>query len=491
MTTPPPRDDASVDPQLLADALRRVSAADPAADAVLDTDALHATLATTTGVDVRGDELAARRARRTRGRWLQAAAAVAAFAVVGAGGYAAGLNGDDKGTAPAISLGSAASSGTTPERDAASAEAWSQTTALGGRVSSDSAVMWPGHGYGGNLVFHAQGLSQDGGTQAAWAFDAASVYSRQTAEKVADAFGVTGTPKEDYGWTVGPVDGSGASVSLSPDGQASVSYYDPTRDPWSCEETRSAPDEPTEDQKAEIADGEAGAGQGDGVSKDDWGTDEPAAEPGVILPATADCDGEAPSTKEAKAEATQTLSTLGLDAAGFELEAARDGGAGTSVSAYQVVDGQRTGVVWSFLVLEDGVQSASGPLAPLVALGDYDVVSPTEAVDRLNDPRFGEAVTAYPLMAAARETTQLSAGVPESSDDAVSPQPTVPPTITPGSDLSWPVSDVMVTDSRLGVALRTFADGSTALVPAYELRDDQGGVWSVVAVVEAQLDFSS
>jgi hypothetical protein len=37
----------------------------------------------------------------------------------------------------------------------------------------------------------------------------------------------------------------------------------------------------------------------------------------------------------------------------------------------------------------------------------------------------------------------------------------------------------------------TQPDGSTVLLPAYELSSDDGQIWSAVAVVEAQLDFSS
>ena len=39
----------------------------------------------------------------------------------------------------------------------------------------------------------------------------------------------------------GPNDGSGPSVSLSADGLASLSYYDPTRDPWNCAGLRAGP----------------------------------------------------------------------------------------------------------------------------------------------------------------------------------------------------------------------------------------------------------
>ncbi|MBT0993242.1 hypothetical protein KIN34_02920 [Cellulomonas sp. DKR-3] len=501
MTTQQPRDDEHG----LDEALRRVAAADPAADAELDTTRLHATLAATTGVRVDADELAAARARRSRTRWLQAAAAVAAVAVVGAGGYAVGATGGPAAASPAITLDqperdSVAGSGQAPLSDVQEDAAVSGTTQV--RQTSGAAEKFaltlPATSYAGHLVFHAKDLSDEGATHAAWAYDAASAYSRDTVELLADVFGVTGAVRQDYGWTVGPVDGSRATVTLSPDGMATASYYDPTRDPWTCSEERSAPDEPQVDGQAE----HAGGGTSGGAAGDDkastWGTDVEPLDPGRIVPMTPDCGQGEVSSKQARSQAQDTLEALGLEPDDYEYEVTATGGAAASVIAYGVVDGQRTGAMWSFTVAEDGVQSASGPMAPLVALGDYDVVSPSEAVARLNDPRFAETYGVFPLMARAEAADAVSAAtVPLAGDAAVSApadqpadEPTVPATLEPGADLPWLVTDVMVTDARLGVALRTFDDGSTALVPAYQLSDGAGGSWNVIAVTDAQLSFA-
>jgi len=50
------------------------------------------------------------------------------------------------------------------------------------------------------------------------------------------------------------------------------------------------------------------------------------------------------------------------------------------------------------------------------------------------------------------------------------------------------VQDVTITGARLGVTLLTTPTGATLLVPAWELTDADGGTWSVIAVVEDQLD---
>ncbi|CAM5788484.1 hypothetical protein [Cellulomonas persica] len=465
MTTHQP-DEHDVDPQLVEAALRRVAAADPAADAVLDTQHLHATLAATTGVQLPTDELAAARSRRRRTRWLQAAAAVAAVAVVGTGGYAVGANGSDPTIAPPISLGA---------RDADDAQAADGAAEIaGGPLSStaesagDARMM----AYGGRQVFHATGLPTEGGSQAAWAFDAASVYSEATLERVADVFGVTGDITREYGLAIGVLDGSGPNVSLSPDGQASVSYYDPTRDPWSCE-TLSAPDKPQDD----------GAASSDGASGD--GVD-------IVLgdetqPA-ADCAGDAPSESSAISTAKEVLDELGLDADAFTFDASSESSASTNVTGTLVVDDQSTGAAWTFVVMDDGVQSAYGPLAPLVELGDYDVISPADAVERLNDPRFSATQSGiWPLAASARAAEE-----PALVDDgAASDEATVPPTLHAGDPIAWPVTDVTITGARLGVALQYLDNGASALIPAYELTDAAGASWSVIAVVEDQLDLTS
>ncbi len=458
MTTHQP-DEHDLDPRLADAALERVAAADPAADAVLDTERLHATLAATTGVTLPTDELAAARSRRVRTRWLQAAAAVAAVGLVGSGGYAIGASASTPSLAPAISLGASA-----PQGDAAGAPEIAGSSIAGAGADERSLIA----GFGGRQVFHAKGLSTEGGALDAWGFDAASVYSEASLQRVAEVFGVTGDVSREYGLSIGALDGSGPNVSLSPDGQASVSYYDPTRDPWSCE-TRSAPDEP-QDQLGE------GAASSEGVD--------------IVLgdEAATECEGDAPSKTAAIDTARDTLDALGLDPEAYTFEATSDSDASTQVTATLVVDDQATGVMWGFTVMHDGLQSAHGPLAPLVELGDYDVVSPAEAVERLNDPRFSSSgYGVWPLAATARGAVEE----PMATDDGAVDEPTVPPTLRAGDPIAWPVQHVTITGARLGVALQYLDDGACALIPAYELSDGSGATWSVIAVVEDQLDLSS
>jgi CheY-like chemotaxis protein len=193
-------------------------------------------------------------------------------------------------------------------------------------------------------------------------------------------------------------------------------------------------------------------------------------------------DGDA-----AEAMAREVLASLGVDADGFEYEVMSDTGIAqlVQVTAYQVVDDQRTGLAWSVSLVGDGVQSLWGSLAPLVDLGAYDVVSPRAAVERLTDPRFGSTGGGMMPFAAADMARSAESGI------AVDPaaEPTVPPTATAGP-IAWPVEDVTITSARLGLAFTSLPDGAAVLLPTYELSSDDGRTWTVVAVADDELDFS-
>lgn len=443
------------------EAFARLRAADPAADARLDVDALRAEVARRAA----GEEAPAEPAEvvplaaRRRTRWLQVAAVgVGAALVAGAGGYAVGASGDGgagSGAAPAIALGG----GAMPMSGAADS------------AESAATDMRIGPGFGARAEFTASGLPDDATTAHAWALDAAAVFSAETAARVASVLGVAGEPTLQYGsWVVGPQDGSAPSVSLQPDGSAGVSFFDPSRDPWSC--TASAADTPD-------------AGTADGAAE---ATPE-MLDPSLVVPvdpSAPSCDpalGDGPGADAAVAQTRELLSSLGVDPGGFEYETTDTGTTrAASVLAYQVVDGQRTGLSWNVTLVADGVQSLYGSLAALVDLGEYPVVGAATAAARLNDPRFGSGWGGVmPLMRA------------EIADDAaVSPSadPTVPPTATPGDPIAWPVQQVTLTAARLGLTLLYQADGAAVLVPAYELTDADGATWSVIAVDEDSLDLA-
>jgi hypothetical protein len=459
---------AKVDAQLADDAgTAGLSAASmgPAGTAVLG-----AASQSDAGTPVPGDELAARRARRRTG-WLGAAAAVALVAV-GGGGYlagAAGAGGPDgvgESTAEApimldAPVGAADSRGAEPAPGAMAA-----TDTGMAAESADQKSSYP-YGFWGRTVFHAgAGLSTSGSEAEAFGLDPAGVLSAETARRVGDTLGASGEPRQEGGsWVVGPADGSGPTVHVYADGSGSFDFYDPSRDPWSCPFPGKA--EP----------GTTGEG----------GTDS-----SEILPAP-DCPtvtpDAAPAMGDAVAALRDVMDRLGVDPAGFELEAGEsyEGDPWRYVTAWQVVEGQRTGLSWSASVSASGIANLYGFLAETISLGQYPVVSEAEAVERLGDPRFGASGG---MIAQAADARAAEEGDTASSDMMPAPNPTVPPTPTPGAQVAWPVTDVTITSGRLGVAQQYMPDGAVLLLPAYELRDADGNVWPVLAVAEDVLDFT-
>jgi len=442
-------------------AVARLRAADPGAGVVPDTVALRSAVDERRAApDVRADvpdELAARRARRWTG-WPAKIAGVAAAALVvgGGGGYAIGAAGDSPAPAAAAAISlqapgegmapTAAQDGAAPESLMAAGDA--------------SRSYWPG--MYGRTVFTASGLSDAGTVAHAWALDAAQSFNEQTIAAAAAALGVAGTPVlADGWWTVGPNDGTAATVQLYADGTGSLSYWDPAKDTWACATVS------TEELSKSEADPSVGI----------------APEPD---PCTQRDLGPAPQGDAATNQLRDILTALGVDPAGFELVAEEYGDPLMSyVTAYGVLDGQRTGLTWSATLTGAGVQSLYGSTAPLVDLGEYQVISPVEAVQRLSDPRFGSSGGWYgPLMADAGIAVDGTAAAPMEL-------PTVPPTATAGSAISWPVDQATIVQARLGVAIQTQVNGSALLVPTYELTSDDGGIWTVIAVADSHLDFST
>jgi hypothetical protein len=419
-----------------------------------------ATGAPSSGQDEDGlDELAVHRERRRRRVPLvgAVAAGVAGVLAFGVGGYALGSAGGSGGGA---SVATADAPITLEDPSAGSRGAAPEAAAMGAADAKMSSMP----GFGGRTVFTSAGLGTEGTSAPAWAYDAAGTFSAETASKVATALGVSGEPRQEYGaWTVGPNDGQGPTVSLQPDGTTSVSFNDPTKDPWACGVVATPGSGTATTEEMEI-DPQAGCGQQD--------------------------LGPAPSPAAAISTSKDVLGSLGLDPAGYEYatESYDADGKILAVTASQVVDGQRTGVVWSLTFSGAGLSSLYGSLAPTVPIGEYAVVSPAAAVERLGDPRFGSpGVIAY---ARGGDASTMLEG---STTDVVPVEPevpTVPPTAGEGAAVSWPVEEVTITSARLGWAVHYQADGGAVLVPSYELSDAEGSTWSVIAVADDELDFS-
>jgi hypothetical protein len=463
--------------------LERLRAADPAAGARTDLSRLRGAVdrRIAAGGPVTADDggatvTALTSARSRRSSWLAVAAAAAAAAAVAAGGFAVGRGTADPAptAAPANELESSA------DRGAATAPGEPEAGALGGI----DAAIYPAPTIS-RMDFHAVGLSEDAGTAPAWTYDPAASFSAERTAALGGYLGIPGEPELAGGaWQMGVTDGSGAYLTVSPDGTTTTSYYDPAKDPHQCLRTEPGTESGGAGQPAAP---DAPEGGSPGAPTYEW------CEPTDAEPA--------PRGEDAVAQARDLLVAAGLDPAGFELVDSNYGDPSvTEVIAHQLVEGQRTGVAWYVAVTAAGVQSFNGSLAPLTGLGDYPVISATAAVDRLEDPRFGTFGDVHILSPAEGRPIDAAgdaAGAGESADSAAGDAPVEsgpadgpPPAATPGSPVPWPVEVVAITGAKLGPALWTAPSGTALLVPTYELSADDGRTWSVIAVAEEALDLT-
>ncbi len=417
------------------------------------------------------DHPSAKPGRAAPAWWIGVAALSVGVVVAGTTGYAFGRSGDThKAAASAISWSGSASVGMQLGRPTTTG-AEEPAPSIGSRIGVD---VMP-YGYG-RLVFTSSGLSDDPDTATAWAYDPSQAFSRRTAADAASALGLDQEPRlADGVWTVGPNDGSGPTLQLAPDGLASLSFWNPTLDPYGCAVAAAEGDQP----------GDSGSG----------GSVDPVPAPAP------DCGPkglDAPSGDAAIDAVKDVLTSLGIDVSSMEFEVGDYGTPRAAyVAAFPVVDGQRTDAVWSVTLVGRQVQALYGGLAPLVPLGAYDVVSPAQAVDRLSDPRYGFGFFGGPMpmgiaAAADRPVSTLSGGGSASDGAATGvASPKLPPTVRAGDDFGWPVQQVTITRARLGLALYTQPDGSAVLIPAYALTDTDGMQRTVVAVDDQSLDFSA
>lgn len=351
------------------------------------------------------------------------------------------------------------------------------------------AMTWASGGSGGGGVQYVTAGDLPSGPSSApgWYLDPGSVDPEQLVQDVAQQLGVAGEVVHEYTtWTVRSAD---STVSVYDDPARTVSYWDGSTDPWACTAPGGvdaavpvAPREPAGPDTAVTSPGSDVAGGG--VS----GSAAPAPEP-MPMPEPMVCDDvpAAPTGQGAVGQVEQVLSDLGVNTRDLEMEVSGDGGPVTYVTGHVLVGGERSGLMWSVGLSGRGVWSLTGPTAHVVELGEFDLVTPGEAVARLGDSRFGPGSGhTHPFTS----DTVVSDAVAAEPGEAVSVEPAGPAQIRvpSGTSVVWPVRQVRIVDARLGTAPFTFVGYATVVLPVYELTDDNGAVWPVLAVTEGHLD---
>jgi len=191
------------------------------------------------------------------------------------------------------------------------------------------------------------------------------------------------------------------------------------------------------------------------------------------------------------------MSGMGVDPAGFMWSTDAGSPGMVTVSAVMYADGVPSpDNQWSVQTdLQGQVTGASGFLASLADLGEYQVVSPREAAGRLNDPRFasGSGMVAYGWSTSGGPATAAGGPAGAAADSRAGGGPVTSDhrLARPGDRFYWPVSTVVLQSARMGLMSDWRPDGAVTLVPAWVLTDDDGNDYTVVAVSSEALDMKA
>ena len=148
-----------------------------------------------------------------------------------------------------------------------------------------------------------------------------------------------------------------------------------------------------------------------------------------------------------------------LQAAGVDLRDFQTTTSGAVVHLRQMVGGQPTTLGWQVEAGADGPRRIVGTIGGAITpLGQYALVSPADAVTRLDSTAFRGWSATMP-----HGQTTITGATGDGAPPAAAPGPPVP-----GDRLPWLVTTVQITSARLGLALDT-SSGTALLVPAYAL----------------------
>ncbi|WP_029068172.1 hypothetical protein [Jonesia quinghaiensis] len=396
--------------------------------------------------------LSERRQRSPRRQWLSVAAVAAACAMVGGtGGYLLGAESP-------FTEDHYSTVGSEGDESASVVE-----PGLSGNsdTSADSMPeIWPSQR--GREVFTAQGLSGDESTSMVYSVDTTEAVSESMFDTLKTLFSVQGETRTEWG-SFATGDGNELTLTLSGGAPAHFSFQD-----------------------------------------------------NAMLQ-----DPQPRAVDQASDAAIDVVASLGFDAGALSAD--------STETTYYYNDSERDVVAvaitltdppiaealsWFFVYNGPTLLSAQGPLGEVVELGDYDVVSPQAAVDRLTDPRFGSSPWGMMPLAETRAINESSqvmpeGGVQDSTDPAspsvsLSPDTSVssPPNVVdedtapepqsapePGNDLAWTVTEQVITEASLTYSPYTLDDGTYLVLPVWVLTAESGSQYSVMAIADRHLQF--
>lgn len=372
--------------------------------------------------------------RAPRGR--VAAASVAALIALGvgaAGGYQVAAMHSDAGT-PSVQSATAAAAGAEPGDASVAASEQDRMSAV---PAAGRALLEPGRALGDSNAPRV-GYLLNG-----------TVDRKQAMQRLADRFPLGSASRSaDGSYTAG--DPNGASATVGADPAATWWFTDAGNSPWNCAESSQA---------------------------------------GTCAPIS----GEPMSDEAAIAAAQDLFSALGLDVEQADWTVADESWFGTGpdnnpvpfrhVMAQLQMDGMDTGLSWTADLAPDGaVSAATGFFAELSPTDAYATVGASTATRRSQDPRWSALGPVEKV--ASGGVVPLAGTSARDASAAPNPQATYDaagrPLITDATET------VTITKADQSLATYYLADGTTALLPAWDLSDGTR-TWVQIAVADKYL----
>lgn len=337
----------------------------------------------------------------------------------------------------------------------------------------------------GRSIFSANGLSDQQATSNVFGFDSTAAVTKESFESLKDVFGVTAKTSNSWGsFYAGGQDGVGPSLSLQggADGAFSYSLNSPVPDSKSISEEEAV-------SKAQAIMAELGLEADDFTyqaseseyyqwvgSQDDPG-DGATIEPFIEEPE----DSGSPETAMGSAEVSPEAPDSSVSSRSLSVDGETT--ASRIVSATLTQFGPEVwSVQWQFEYVGETLVSANGMLADVVDLGEYEVISPAQGLDRLNSSAFGALNVYYPeggsgIMPAVPDNAQTY------SEDS---EPTGVAAPQAGSAVPWQVSKVDLKEPRLAYA-SLYSGEYLQVVPVWRYTSTEGIDYEVLALTDAEL----
>ena len=230
--------------------------------------------------------------------------------------------------------------------------------------------------------------------------------------------------------------------------------------------------------------------------------------------------GELPSVEQATAEAVELFRATGLEVSAADVRVVSNDAWGIGVSAALYVNGTETALEWTaYWVPGPLLSSASGHSVVVRERGEFDTISPVDAVDRLAAGAWwGSPATSYyygatGIAGATTRSPDVSVGSAEDGSTGVAEPEVVP---DPGTPTDEPTDEVptaepellpeplpepelptepeiiraTVTSAESALLLVWDASGNAWLVPGYVMRygDDDWSWLTVISLIEGIIE---